>query len=114
MRSLASPVAAVVLGSTVAASDAVAASAPGRLVVRRAALGPGRTTGVLRAPHRFDLVGAPVSLVDGIVSSALGGDSVMATPPDGVAMGLVYCLVAAVLVVGCYAALLVRYRKALA
>jgi uncharacterized membrane protein YjjB (DUF3815 family) len=39
---------------------------------------------------------------------------VMATPPHGVLMSTVYCLVAAAIVVGCYAAMVARYRKALA
>jgi hypothetical protein len=56
----------VVLGSTGGASAAIAASSRGRLVVRRSALGPGRTTGPLRAPHRFDLLGAPLKAVAGI------------------------------------------------
>ncbi|MEV4423021.1 N-acetylmuramoyl-L-alanine amidase [Patulibacter sp. NPDC049589] len=58
--------AVAVLGGLATTSDAVAASAPGRLVVRRSVLGPGRTSGPLRAPHRFDLLGAPVRTVDGI------------------------------------------------
>jgi ABC-2 type transport system permease protein len=57
---------------------------------------------------------SPFSLVDGIVAGPLGGESVMDTPPEGVAMALVYCLLAAVVVVGSYVALLTRYRKALA
>ncbi len=56
---------------------------------------------------------SPFSLVDGVVATALRGDSVMATPPTGVLMGAVFCLVTAAIVVGCYAALLARYRKAL-
>jgi ABC-2 type transport system permease protein len=57
---------------------------------------------------------SPFSLVDGIVAGPLGGRSVMATPPEGFTMGLVFCLVAAAIVAGSYAALLARYRKALA
>lgn len=55
-----------VLGTTTGPAAAVAASRPGRLVVRRSHLGPGRTTGPLRAPHRFDLLGAPVRTVSGL------------------------------------------------
>ena len=55
-----------VLGTATGPAAAVAASAPGRLVVRRSSLGSGRTTGTLRAPHRFDLLGAPVRTVSGI------------------------------------------------
>ncbi|WP_208542994.1 ABC transporter permease [Nocardioides euryhalodurans] len=56
---------------------------------------------------------SPFSLVDGVMTGVLGSDSVMATPPEGAVMAAVYCVVAVVLVVGCYAALLGRYRKAL-
>lgn len=55
-----------VLGSGLGPASALAATAPGRITVRRGALGPGRTTGVLRAPHRFDLLGAPLAAVRGI------------------------------------------------
>lgn len=36
-----------------------------RLLVRRADLAPGRVVGPLRAPHRFDLLGAPVAALRG-------------------------------------------------
>ncbi|MDO9408080.1 N-acetylmuramoyl-L-alanine amidase [Patulibacter sp.] len=58
--------AAATLGATGPASSALAASGSRRMVVRRSALGPGRTTGPLRAPHRFDLLGAPVRTIAGI------------------------------------------------
>ncbi|WP_210494121.1 N-acetylmuramoyl-L-alanine amidase [Patulibacter sp. SYSU D01012] len=57
--------AAAWLGGGALASEAVAARGPGRLVVRRSALAPGRTV-VLTAPHRFDLLGAPATTVAGI------------------------------------------------
>jgi len=57
---------------------------------------------------------SPVTLVDGVVAVPLGGDSVMATPPQGALMGAVFCAVAVLVVVGCWAALVLRYRKALA
>ncbi|WP_022930428.1 N-acetylmuramoyl-L-alanine amidase [Patulibacter americanus] len=56
--------AAAVLGSAVPAA-ATASGRTGRLTVRRAALTPGSTTGPLRAPHRFDLLGAPVDVLHG-------------------------------------------------
>ncbi|WP_432476935.1 ABC transporter permease [Nocardioides sp. GXQ0305] len=56
---------------------------------------------------------SPFTLVDGIMSGPLGAESVMATPPQGVLMATVYCLVAVLLVVGSYAALVRRYGKAL-
>jgi hypothetical protein len=55
--------AAAVLGAVPAA--AAASGRTGRLTVRRSALTPGRTTGPLRAPHRFDLLGAPVAALQG-------------------------------------------------
>jgi ABC-2 type transport system permease protein len=56
---------------------------------------------------------SPFSLVDGVMAVPIGAESVMATPPEGFLMGVVFCAVAALVVVGCYAALLLRYRKAL-
>jgi len=58
--------AGVVLGVAGPASSALAATAPRRMVVRRSALGPGRSTGPVRAPHRFDLLGAPIRSIAGI------------------------------------------------
>jgi ABC-2 type transport system permease protein len=57
---------------------------------------------------------SPYSLIDGVAAGPFGAESVMATPPHGVLMSTVYCLVAAAIVVGCYAAMVARYRKALA
>jgi ABC-2 type transport system permease protein len=56
---------------------------------------------------------SPFTLVDGVVSTALGGQAVVATPPSGVVMGAVFCAATVALVVACYAALLARYRRAL-
>ena len=54
------------------------------------------------------------SLVDGVMAGPFGAKLVMATPPHGVLMSSVFCLVAIAIVVGCYAALVARYRRALA
>ena len=54
-----------------------------------------------------------VTLMDGIMTGLLGADSVMATPPEGAVMTAVFCAVAVAIVVGSYAILLARYRKAL-
>ena len=56
---------------------------------------------------------SPFTLVDGVVTTVLDGKAVVATPPSGVVMGAVFCAVTVALVVGCYAVLLARYRKAL-
>lgn len=56
---------------------------------------------------------SPFTLVDGIQTGPLGGESVLATPPEGPGMAAVFCFVAAALVAGSYAVLLVRYRQAL-
>jgi hypothetical protein len=69
--------AAALAGSAALPAAAASRSAPGRLVVRRELLGPGTTTGPLRTPHRFDLVGAPVAALRGagveIRARGLGG-----------------------------------------
>jgi ABC-2 type transport system permease protein len=54
----------------------------------------------------------PFTLVDGVVSGPLGAGSVMATAPDGPVMGAVFSLVALLVVVGCYGALVLRFRTA--
>lgn len=56
----------------------------------------------------------PFTLVDGVVSGPLGAGSVMATAPDGPVMGAVFSLAALLVVVGCYGALLLRFKKAVA
>jgi ABC-2 type transport system permease protein len=57
---------------------------------------------------------SPFTLVDGVVTTVLNGQAVVATPPSGVVMGAVFCAATVALIAGCYAILLVRYRKALA
>jgi ABC-2 type transport system permease protein len=57
---------------------------------------------------------SPYSLIDGVMAGPFGAESVMAKPPHGVVMLTVFCVVAVAIVVGCYAALVARYRKALA
>jgi ABC-2 type transport system permease protein len=54
----------------------------------------------------------PFTLVDGVVSGPLGAGSVMATAPDGPVMGAVFSLAALLVVVGCYGALVLRFRTA--
>lgn len=56
---------------------------------------------------------SPFTLADGVVALLLGGESVMATPPEGALMAAVFCLVTVVLVVAAYAVLVARYRRAL-
>lgn len=56
---------------------------------------------------------SPFSLVDGIVAVPLQGESVMGTAPEGVLLGAIYCAVTLLIVVGCYLALVARYRRAL-
>jgi len=56
---------------------------------------------------------SPFTLVEGVQSGPLGAATLMATGPEGALMATVFCLVTAALVAGSYAALLVRYRKAL-
>ncbi|MET0999148.1 MAG: ABC transporter permease subunit [Marmoricola sp.] len=56
---------------------------------------------------------SPYTLVDGVVSGVLGAESsIGAGPPDAVGAA-VFLAVTLLLVAGCYAALVVRYRKAL-
>ena len=57
---------------------------------------------------------SPYSLVDGVVSGVLGADSSYAEGPPGVLGTTVFVVVTVLLVAGCYAALVARYRKALA
>ena len=57
---------------------------------------------------------SPFTLVDGVQSGPLGAESLMGTPPQGAVMLTVFCLLAVVLVVASYVALVARYRKALA
>lgn len=57
---------------------------------------------------------SPYSLVDGVVAGVLGGESSVGQGPPGVLGAVVFSLVVVLVVVGCYAALVARYRKALA
>jgi ABC-2 type transport system permease protein len=54
---------------------------------------------------------SPFSLVDGVVSTVLGGDSAYGGEPPGTLGALVFVGALVALVVGCFAALVARYRK---
>ena len=54
---------------------------------------------------------SPFALVDGVAQRFLGAEGGLGEGPPGVIGGLVFLVVAGLLVVGCYAALLARYRK---
>jgi ABC-2 type transport system permease protein len=57
---------------------------------------------------------SPYTLVDGIVSGLLGAESsILAGGPPGALGNAVFVVVAVVIVAGCYAGLVARYRKAL-
>jgi ABC-2 type transport system permease protein len=56
---------------------------------------------------------SPYTLVDGVVAGALGAESSVGQGPPGPFGTAVFCAVVVLVVVGCYAALVVRYRKAL-
>jgi ABC-2 type transport system permease protein len=56
---------------------------------------------------------SPYTLVDGVVAGVLGAESSSGQGPPGVFGAAVFTAVAVLLVVGCYAALVARYRKAL-
>ncbi len=56
---------------------------------------------------------SPYILVDGVVSGVLGAESSVGEGPPGALGVVVFTAVAVLLVVGCYAALVARYRKAL-
>ncbi len=56
---------------------------------------------------------SPYTLVDGVVAGVLGADSSVGQEPPGVLGTAVYVALTVLLVVGCYAALVARYRKAL-
>ena len=56
---------------------------------------------------------SPFTLVDGVLEGPFQAESVMASPPQGVLASVVFCVVAVAIVVGCYFALVARYRKAL-
>lgn len=54
---------------------------------------------------------SPFTLADGVQDRLLGADSVLSAGPPGTAGGVVFLLVNVLVVAGCYAALLLRYRK---
>ena len=56
---------------------------------------------------------SPYTLVDGVVSGVFGADSSVGQQPPGVLGAVVFSAVTVLLVAGCYAALVARYRKAL-
>jgi ABC-2 type transport system permease protein len=56
---------------------------------------------------------SPYTLVDGVVAGALGATSSIGQPPPGILGTLLFTAVVLLLVLGCYAALVARYRKAL-
>ena len=56
---------------------------------------------------------SPYTLVDGVVSGVLGAESSISQGPPGALGAAVFTAAVVVIVVGCYAALVARYRKAL-
>lgn len=56
---------------------------------------------------------SPYTLVDGVVTGVLGAESSIGQGPPGAVGAAVFTAVLVLLVVGCYAALVARYRKAL-
>ena len=56
---------------------------------------------------------SPYTLVDGVVAGVLGAESSIGQEPPGQAGAVVFSVVVVLLVVGCYSALVARYRKAL-
>ncbi|MET1007811.1 MAG: ABC transporter permease [Propionibacteriaceae bacterium] len=54
---------------------------------------------------------SPFSLVDGVATKLLGAQSALPAAPPGTLSGVVFTAVYLVVVVGCYAALLARYRR---
>jgi ABC-2 type transport system permease protein len=56
---------------------------------------------------------SPYTLVDGVVSGLLGADPSVGDGPPGAIGVVVFTVVTVLVVVGCYAALVARYRKAL-
>ncbi len=53
----------------------------------------------------------PYTLVDGVVTALLGGRSVLPASAPGTVGGVVFAAVALLVVVGCYALLVLRYRR---
>ena len=56
---------------------------------------------------------SPYTLVDGVVTAVLGAETSIGQGPPGAVGAAVFVAVTVLLVAGCYAALVVRYRKAL-
>ena len=56
---------------------------------------------------------SPYTLVDGVIGGILGADSSIDQGPPGALGTAVFAAVAVLLVLGCYAGLVARYRKAL-
>ena len=56
---------------------------------------------------------SPYSLVDGVVAGVLGAEASVGQGPPGAAGAAVFAVVTLLLVAGCYAALVARFRKAL-
>jgi ABC-2 type transport system permease protein len=56
---------------------------------------------------------SPFTLVDGVVAGALGADSSIGQAPPGPVGTAVFVVVMVLVVAGCYALLVARYRKAL-
>ena len=54
---------------------------------------------------------SPFSLVDGVVTSLFGADSSLPAAPPGTLATVVFTAAYLIIVVGCYAALLIRYRR---
>jgi ABC-2 type transport system permease protein len=56
---------------------------------------------------------SPYTLVDGVVAGALGAESSIGQGPPGAVGAVVFVAVTLLLAIGCYTALVARYRKAL-
>lgn len=56
---------------------------------------------------------SPYTLVDGVVSGVFGAKPSITEGPPGATGAAVFAVVAVVVIIGCYAALVARYRKAL-
>lgn len=69
-----------------------------------------------QVPERTALAGwvgvvQPFTLVDGVLVRLLGAESAMPAAPPGVLGGAVFAAVAVAVVLGCYALLVLRYRR---
>jgi ABC-2 type transport system permease protein len=56
---------------------------------------------------------SPYTLVDGVITALLGGESSVGQGPPGVVGGAVFLAVTVLLIAACYSALVVRYRRTL-